>query len=682
MLFVSQRDDGVHCSYDHKGWPWGLAVALPEEQKAMPIRHSTWPMRALFTSTLLAVAGFAIGYAQQDSSGDYSRQCEPAPGRMDLPHRRNRRPLRHDQGPGLRGHAARRGRHDVQSARRSDASSRSMRRRAGSAGSSIRRSPRHHLRRLCQSRRVDLARRDGAAGCACRRRDLRRDGAVAALRARRARRPAVRRLRRRRHRRSEGGPAHPAVRAAGLLDDLAAGRRQRRRRHRLVDRRQQPPGPGERRGARLRRAHRRAALDVGSDPAGPGGSRVRANGAARSRTRAGARQRVVGARRRPRARSRVRADRQRRARLLRRAAARRQPLRELHRRAARLDRAAWYGRSRRCITISGTTTTPRRRRSSRSRATARAIPAVVQATKTGMLFVLDRETGVPDLPGRGTRRCRRATSRARRPSRTQPFTAVTPPLSPHRFTRDRCVGHHGRRSRGVPRGDRGAAQRGHLHAAEHCRARSSCRRTSAARTGAAWRSIRAADRRRSREPHRRRWCSSSRARVSICERAAAGTDALGDDYEYNMMRGTPYVMRRRCCWRRRGCRARRRRSARWSRSISRPAEPVGGAARLDGVALIPDVAPQRNRLGLPQPRRRHRDSRRRRLHRRRARSPPPRLRHRNRARVVAGELPESAKATPMSYRLASGAQFVAVAVGGGGAWGTGDYVVAFRFPSQ
>ena len=65
VLFVSQRDDGVHCSYDHKGWPAGLAVALPKEQKAMPIRHSTWPMRALFTSTLLVVAGFAIGYARQ-----------------------------------------------------------------------------------------------------------------------------------------------------------------------------------------------------------------------------------------------------------------------------------------------------------------------------------------------------------------------------------------------------------------------------------------------------------------------------------------------------------------------------------------------------------------------------------------------------------------------------------------
>jgi len=42
-----------------------------------------------------------------------------------------------------------------------------------------------------------------------------------------------------------------------------------------------------------------------------------------------------------------------------------------------------------------------------------------------------------------------------------------------------------------------------------------------------------------------------------------------------------------------------------------------------------------------------------------------------------GELPASAKATPMMYRLPSGTEYVAVAVGGGGAWGAGDYVVAF-----
>jgi glucose dehydrogenase len=34
----------------------------------------------------------------------------------------------------------------------------------------------------------------------------------------------------------------------------------------------------------------------------------------------------------------------------------------------------------------------------------------------------------------------------------------------------------------------------------------------------------------------------------------------------------------------------------------------------------------------------------------------------------------------MSYRLSSGAQYVAVAVGGGDAWGAGDYVLAFRVP--
>jgi hypothetical protein len=34
----------------------------------------------------------------------------------------------------------------------------------------------------------------------------------------------------------------------------------------------------------------------------------------------------------------------------------------------------------------------------------------------------------------------------------------------------------------------------------------------------------------------------------------------------------------------------------------------------------------------------------------------------------------------MSYRLHSGAQYVAVAVGGGDAWGEGDDVLAFRLP--
>jgi len=45
-----------------------------------------------------------------------------------------------------------------------------------------------------------------------------------------------------------------------------------------------------------------------------------------------------------------------------------------------------------------------------------------------------------------------------------------------------------------------------------------------------------------------------------------------------------------------------------------------------------------------------------------------------------GALPVSGKATPMSYRLASGEQYVVVTAGGGEVWGKGDYVVAFRLP--
>ena len=37
-----------------------------------------------------------------------------------------------------------------------------------------------------------------------------------------------------------------------------------------------------------------------------------------------------------------------------------------------------------------------------------------------------------------------------------------------------------------------------------------------------------------------------------------------------------------------------------------------------------------------------------------------------------GPLPESARATPMSYQLRSGEQFVVIAVGGGDLWGKGD----------
>ena len=100
------------------------------------------------------------------------------------------------------------------------------------------------------------------------------------------------------------------------------------------------------------------------------------------------------------------------------------------------------------------------------------VPAVVQATKTGMLFVLERETGRPVFPVE-----ERAVPASDIPGEeaapTQPFTAATPPLSPHRFAADEVWGIDGQRSCGMPRGNRTPAQRGNLHAAldtRHARA--------------------------------------------------------------------------------------------------------------------------------------------------------------------------------------------------------------------
>lgn len=61
------------------------------------------------------------------------------------------------------------------------------------------------------------------------------------------------------------------------------------------------------------------------------------------------------------------------------------------------------------------------------------IPVVLQATKTGMLFVLHRETGHPIFPVE-ERPVPRSDIAGEESWPTQPFTTRTPPLSPHRFT--------------------------------------------------------------------------------------------------------------------------------------------------------------------------------------------------------------------------------------------------------
>lgn len=68
----------------------------------------------------------------------------------------------------------------------------------------------------------------------------------------------------------------------------------------------------------------------------------------------------------------------------------------------------------------------------------RAVPAVLQATKTGMLFVLDRDTGRPLVPVE-----ERPVPASDIPGEeawpTQPFSTL-PPLSPHRFGADQAFG--------------------------------------------------------------------------------------------------------------------------------------------------------------------------------------------------------------------------------------------------
>jgi quinoprotein glucose dehydrogenase len=164
------------------------------------------------------------------------------------------------------------------------------------------------------------------------------------------------------------------------------------------------------------------------------------------------------------------------------------------------------------------------------------------------------------------------------------------------------------------------------------------------------------------------------------ERARAADQRLGQDYEYNSMQGTPYFMRRRMLLApsRLPCTPPpfgtlvaidlKTGGRRWE-------VPLGSLTRLLEPGLAAKAAPEWGSPNLGGP-------------------------------IVTaggvvfigaaldrwlrafdvetgrelwrGALPESGKATPMSYRLASGEQFVAISVGGGGAWGAGDSVVAFR----
>jgi quinoprotein glucose dehydrogenase len=306
------------------------------------------------------------------------------------------------------------------------------------------------------------------------------------------------------------------------------------------------------------------------------------------------------------------------------------------------------------------------------------VPAVLQATKTGMLFVLHRETGEPLFPVE-----ERPVTPSRIPgeeaSPTQPFTSAIAPLSPHRLGPEHVWAVNDQdlaacRAMIEPLWNEGIFTppdtRGTLVLPSNI--------GGAHWGGLAW------------DPQRRIAVipvNRVAAEVQLIPRdsvdlgdARAESERLNLGYEYNVMRGTPYIMRRRMLlapsglpctappfgtlvavdldsgehlWEvplgslDRGFAPGAEPPRDWgSINLGGPIATAGGvvfiAAALDRSLKAYDIETGRE--------------------------------------LWRGALPASGKATPMTYRLASGGQFVAIAVGGGGAFGTGDYVVAFRLP--
>ena len=306
------------------------------------------------------------------------------------------------------------------------------------------------------------------------------------------------------------------------------------------------------------------------------------------------------------------------------------------------------------------------------------IAIVAQANKNGMLYVLDRDTGRPVFPVE-----ERAVPKSAIPleeaAPTQPFTTGIAPLSPHRFGVDEVWG--------ITDADRAA-----------CRAAIAPLRNEGIFTppdvkgtlvlpsnigGAHWGGV-AIDLQREIAvvPVNR-----VAAMVQLMPREGfnlaetkAKEDRLGDDYEYNMMQGTPYVMRRRlllapsklpCTPPPFGTLVAvdlKSGGRKWEVPLGLFLAPFGpemaskiqpdwgspnlGGAIVTGGGLVFIGAALDSRLHAYDVE--------------------------TGREVWHATLPASAKATPTSFQLPSGEQFVAVAVGGGGAWGTSDHVVAFH----
>ena len=304
------------------------------------------------------------------------------------------------------------------------------------------------------------------------------------------------------------------------------------------------------------------------------------------------------------------------------------------------------------------------------------LPAVLQATKTGQLFVLNRETGEPIFPVE-ERAVPWSDVAGEEASPTQPFTALTPPLSPHRISADSAWG--------INDAERAA-----------CRRLISGLRNDGVFTppsllgslmlpsnigGAHWGGL-AVDtaRRIAVVPVNRLPALVQLFPMSGLSEDEADRRERASDFEYTHMNGTPYVMRRGFVVSPSGL----------------PCSPPPWGA-LVAVDLNTGLIKWQSPLGsLPLP----------------AGSPTPAvasgspqlggplvtasgivfiaatLDRKFRAfdietgrELWSVDLPAGGKATPMTYET-GGRQFVVIAAGGGDDFGAGDYIMAFALPRK
>jgi len=306
----------------------------------------------------------------------------------------------------------------------------------------------------------------------------------------------------------------------------------------------------------------------------------------------------------------------------------------------------------------------------------RRVPAVLQANKSGQLFVLDRKTGEPVFPVE-ERPVPRSTIPGEEAWPTQPFTTVIPPLSPHRFS---------------------AAEAWGLNDAERdaCRARVAGLRNEGIYTppslegtlvmpsnigGAHWGGL-AVDTGRGIAviPVNRIAAMVQLIPIETLNEHEANMEEGRTGLEYTHMRGTPYIMRRGFLFSPSGL------------PCSPPPWGALVAINLSTGEKLWDVPlgswPARDGA-LPNP----------------AEWGSPNLGgpivtagglvfigaavdRRIRAfdietgkELWAAELPAGARATPMTY-IVGGRQYVVIAAGGGGLFGKGDHFVAFALPGR